>query len=105
MIKTEDNPNVVDLWHEGQPLPSGRHYNDDETIIKIDNQYYEGFDAFISECYNYPRNVFGFDIERVTGVRLDGTMIEVFYIHFDGDEEDSMHFDYKHINVVSLIKL
>ena len=106
MIKTDDDVNIVDLWHadgEGSSKAYKRIYNDDETIISIDNHLYEGFDAFVAEVVQYPKNVIGFDVDEVTGVRIDGTMIEVFYK--DDGEETSMHFDYKHVNVVTVTDL
>ena len=104
MVKTDNDPNVIDLWHEGDKLPDGRIYNDDETIIKIEDRLYEGYDAFIAEVTDYPKNVFGFDVDKVTGVRIDGLLLEVFYKDRDGKEE-SIHFGYEHVNVVTLVKL
>ena len=104
MIKTENDPNIIDLWHAGDKLPDGRLYNDDETIIKIDDRLYEGTDAFIAQIVDYPKNILGSFVEEVTGVRIDGLHIEVFYKDSEG-KEDSIHYSYDHVNVTTLVKL
>ena len=106
MIKTDNDPNIDDLWHadaEDSSKAYKRIYNDDESIVSVDGNLYEGFKAFVAEVVQYPKNVLGYDVDEVTGVRLDGTMIEVFYK--DDGEETSVHFDYKHVNVVTVTNL
>ena len=101
MIKTETDPNIIDLWDDSMPLPAGRLYND-SSILEIDGNLYESHEAFIVSVNTHEKYHLGDSSYTVTGVRVNGLGIEVFYKDEEGVERD-LYFDVKYRDVQVLV--
>jgi hypothetical protein len=102
MIKTETDPNIIDLWDDSMPLPAGQPYND-SSVLEIDGRLYESHDAFIVDVYNNGRAYLGDSSYTLTGVRVNALGVEVFYKDEEGVERD-LYFDVKYRDIQVLVK-
>lgn len=102
MIKTETDPNIIDLWDDSMPLPAGRPYND-SSILEIDGNLYESYEAFIVSVNTHEQYHLGDSRYTVTGVRVNSLGVEVFYKDEEGVERD-IYFDVKHRDIQVLVK-
>lgn len=102
MIKTDNDPDIIDLWTEDAPLPKGRPYN--ESVVEVDGALFENLDAFVVSVSDHPNNFMISSTATVTGVRVNGLMIEVFYKEDEESEEESIFLDYKYKDMGTLFK-
>jgi hypothetical protein len=99
---TLTDPNIIDLWHEGEAKPKGRTYRD--SIIKVEDMLFQNSEAFVLTAVNHPQ-IFGLpDDAQVTGVRINGLGADIFYKNEEGAERDH-YVSYEHVDMTTVVNI